>query len=186
MTYIWSNSLSLKYQFLCCSPRHVTTVACFWLQIKRSNLQTFNGILCEILYIFTFSFVIKSSFSWKIIKFCFVATTTIPDLDLVSLSSSYLNKTLSDIVLPPPPPENKSGEQMKKLKSLDRRNPFLDSDIPFLDSDIPFLDSDIPFLDQEPNPFLSQDRESPFSDQVAVFFRCSELVNSEITNPHFV
>ena len=102
-----------------------------------------------------FSFVIKSSSSRKIIKFCFVATTTIPDLDLVSLSSSYLNKTLSDIVLPPPPPENKSGEQMKKLKSLDRRNPF--------------LDSDIPFLDQEPNPFLSQDRESPFSDQVAVF-----------------
>ena len=133
--------------------------------------------MCEILYIS--SYVRKSLFSWKIIKFCFVATTTIPDLDLVSLSSSYLNKTLSDIVLPPPPPENKSGEQMKKLKSLDRRNPFLDSDIPF-------LDSDIPFLDQEPNPFLSQGRESQFSDQVEVFF--SELetfVNSEITNLYF-
>ena len=68
---------------------------------------------------------------------------------------------------------------MKKLKSLDRRNPFLDSDIPF-------LDSDIPFLDQEPNPFLSQDRESPFSDQVAVFFsKLETFVNSEITNLYF-
>jgi hypothetical protein len=51
-----------------------------------------------------------------------LATTTIPDMDLVSVGSSFnaTDKTMSDILLPPPLPESRSLAQMRKLKSLDQ------------------------------------------------------------------
>ena len=49
-----------------------------------------------------------------------LCTGTIPDMD-TSLTSSYADKTLSDIHLPPPLPELKSNAQMKKLRSLGKK-----------------------------------------------------------------
>eukprot|EP00090_Calanus_glacialis_P047494 TRINITY_DN989_c0_g1_i1.p1 TRINITY_DN989_c0_g1~~TRINITY_DN989_c0_g1_i1.p1 ORF type:complete len:1577 (+),score=288.14 TRINITY_DN989_c0_g1_i1:339-5069(+) len=62
-----------------------------------------------------------------------LCTGTIPDMD-TSLTSSYADKTLSDIHLPPPLPELKSNAQMKKLRSLGKKkrgetnNPFINND----------------------------------------------------------
>jgi hypothetical protein len=51
-----------------------------------------------------------------------LATTTIPDMDLMSVGSSFntADKTMSDILLPPLLPESRSLAQMRKLKSLDK------------------------------------------------------------------
>ena len=52
-----------------------------------------------------------------------LATTTIPDMDRVSVGSSSFNtadKTMSDILLPPLLPESRSLVHMRKLKSLDK------------------------------------------------------------------
>jgi len=62
-----------------------------------------------------------------------LCTGTIPDMD-TSLTSSYADKTLSDIHLPPPLPELKSNAQMKKLRSMGQKkrgetsNPFVNHD----------------------------------------------------------
>ena len=75
-----------------------------------------------------------------------LGTDTMPDIEVVSYSSSYANttdKTVSDIVLPPPLPEGKTMAELQKLRSLGRhqrennsRNPFLNESI---DDKNPFL-----------------------------------------------